>query len=339
MTRVTIAEVARKAGVSIGTVSRVLNGHIPETRSDAVLRSEKIRKVARQLGYRPNSAARSMLKGEFGLCAVVTCGDPTLDWFPRFMMHGLHQGFEEAGQRMQFVDLPAERFDDPNYIPRIFAEAAVDGMAVHMVPAFSQSIIPAFEEHPVPTVWLNLKRKHRCVYPDDRGGAAMATRYLIERGCRKIGFLHQRTIDFMHFSEADRFGGFKDALKEAGLSSHRHFPEIDPNVPRLLQCNLDEAMEFLRRFPDVDGVLCYEVQEAISLVVAAERLGRKLGVDLHAVAFGIEETRKATGVPMPTAVIPFREVGLAASRMLTGMLALGQKDVPGFAVPFTEIVI
>src|SRR5271154_5907221 len=99
---VTLEDVAARAGVSPGTVSRVLNGKNKENRPAIAKRSERIRRIALQLGYRPNAAARSISRGRFRAVAFVTCGDIGIDWYPISELNGIHAALDKLEWRLLF---------------------------------------------------------------------------------------------------------------------------------------------------------------------------------------------------------------------------------------------
>ena len=215
---VTLQEVADRAGVTPPTVSRVLNGRIKENRPAIARRADQIRRIAHEMGYRPNTAARSVSRGRFGGVAFVTCGDLGFDWFAPSLLHGIHEGLEAEHLSLTLNELPGERMTDANYIPRLFRESAVDGLLINLDAKLPDTLIDVFDRQPVPAVLLNLKRSTRCVYPDEVGGGAAAARHVIATGCRRVGFLmHDPINERSHFSRADRLRGVADTLQEAEM--------------------------------------------------------------------------------------------------------------------------
>jgi len=334
---VTLEEVAAKAGVSPGTVSRVLNGKNKENRPAIARRSEEIRQIALKLGYRPNTAARSISSGRFGAIAFVTCGDPGTDWYPISGLNGIHAAVEKREWRLVFNELPASKINNPRIIPQLFRESSVDGVIVNLLPIFSEQTVHYFERQPLPCVLWNLKRKLRCVYPDDYNGAAVAVDYLARRGHKRIGYFNHGFPDRVpHYSATDRLAGFEVAMHAIGLDPRRHLDlRPDPELPNASQ--VDRANAFLTRFPDVQAVLCYEMQEATCIAHAAERRGRHVPEQLEVVAFSERHVRGNTGLPIPTLQIPFPDVGRRAVEMLQRMMDVGDHDLPSVAVPYGNI--
>ena len=214
----TLQQIADKAGVTRGQVSRVLNGRYKENRPAIAKKAERIRKIASELGYRPNVAARSVTRGRFGQFAFVTCGDLGFDWFAPELLHGIHQTVETAGRCLMINELTGDQFADPDNLPRLFRESAVDGMLMNIDAKLPESIIEMFDAQPIPAVLLNQKRRTRCVYPDEIAGGRVATEYLLKEGRQKLGYIDiQRPTRSPHYSRKDRVAGFEAAMKEAGL--------------------------------------------------------------------------------------------------------------------------
>ena len=290
----TLEDIADKAGVSVGTVSRILNGKNKENRPAIAKRSERVRRIALQLGYRPNVAARSMLRGTFRAVAFVTCGDLGNDWYPISTLNSIHATLEALEWRLMFNELPAGKLQDPELVPNLFRETSVDGLIINLVPAFSEDLVEYFESQPLPCVWLNLKRSHGAVYPDEVSGAELAVNYLIKKGKKRIGYFSNLHASPAHFSVMDRFAGYCSALKAAGLSWHRHLELLGTTAAAMeLDGKFDRANLFLSTFPDVDSVVCYEYAEAMCVMVAAERSGRRVPDSIEIIGFHEREIRPA----------------------------------------------
>ncbi len=332
----TLDEVAARAGVSRGTASRVLNGKNKENRPAIARRSELIRKIALELGYRPNAAARSMFRGSFRAVAFVTCGDPGTDWYSIPGLNGIHTELNAANYRLIFSELPANQIADPDIVPNLFRETSVDGMVINLLPFFSEDLVEYFEAQPIPCVWFNLKRKKRSIYPDEKHGASMAVKKLIDLGHHKIGYFSKPFPKYMHYSAVDRLSGFHEAMKKYNLPGHRFMPQ-NPGGENVAP-DVELALEFLRNYPDVEGVVCREFEESINLMVAAERLGRKVPRDLQIVGFSEQHMQATYGVDIMTALIPFHEVGKQSVKMLNQCLETGNYDVNSIAVPYSTII-
>lgn len=331
----TIQDIAKRAGVSPGTVSRILNGKNKENRPTMIQRAALIRDLAAELGYRPNAAARSILSGKFGLVAFVTCGDWGADWFPRSVLHGIHQALEEQHLRLVITEVKADRLTDPKYAPTLVREAAVDGIIVHLDMRYGQSVVDYFESLNLPVVWVNNLMPRRAVYPDDEKAARTLTENLIAEGHKKIGFLRYGEPHVMHYSAAARRDGYRAAMQAAGL----HPREWERNYATGdVFGGLDMARDFLRHNKDCTAVVCYELSEAVTLRAAAAEAGRRVPEDVKLVAFHEREVRSHAGIELPTMLIPFYEVGYSAAQMLLRISEGKTKNPASIAVKYGPIM-
>ncbi len=278
-----------------------------------------------------------MLSGQFETVGFVTAGDAGTDWYPITALNGIYAALAASHMRLLFNQIPAKTFADPNIVPHLFREAAVDGLIVNLLPSFSDSLIPVFESQPAPCVWLNLKLKHRSVYPDDTTAAPVGVRWLLQKGHRKIGFLQRQFEANAHYSVSDRLSGFHTAMRDAQLSDKRHLPLHREPGGDILSVR-DRADQFIRQFPDVTGVICYELEEAVCLYVAATRAG-KLPGKFDIIGMSSDTIRVTSGLPIPTLRIPFYDVGQQAVHMLREILRTGDRDIPSRSVPYAPEVI
>ncbi|MEM8874854.1 MAG: LacI family DNA-binding transcriptional regulator [Planctomycetota bacterium] len=318
----TLDEIARLAGVSAGTVSRVLNGKNKENRSAIAKRSERIRRIAEEAGYRPNTAARTMASGKFKLIALMTCGEIDVDWVPVPLLHGIQEALHANKQRLILNDVPAKRFDEAGFIPRLLRENAVDGLLVHPNTNVTISAAPTFERQSLPWLWVNAGRETRSIDPDEDHGAGVLVNFLLERGRRHIGYfrLSRASGEGDHFSGPARLAGVHNALNAHDLP----IPKLEP-VRKIGTTNevffwRDEADRFVQQRGELDSVVCYEMADAVALHSAAMRHGLRVPEDLEIACFHDDKIHMHTGIPVTTALIPFREVGRTAAERLMKLI-------------------
>jgi LacI family transcriptional regulator len=205
----TIHDVARLAEVSIGTASKALNdnGRLkPETR-------ERVLKVAREIGYRPNSLAQSLHRAK-----SMTVGLISNDSFGRFN-YPIAEALEERLAQEGVAVFMCNATDDPQrerqHIEQLLGKR-IDGIVVTARRADKRPALVVPRGLPVIYVYSQADdRDALCLVPDDQGGARLATRHLIEIGRRRIA----------HVTGPERFDavglrrrGYEDALAEAGLA-------------------------------------------------------------------------------------------------------------------------
>lgn len=330
---VNITLIAQRMGVSPGTVSRVLNGRNKENRPAIARRAEGIRRLAAELGYRPNAAARSMTSGRHGAMAFLACNDVGLDWIPLSLLHGIHAGLAAVGSRLVYDELDQAGFADPAAWPRLFRESAVDALLVYRDPGVARAAEQVLADQGIPHVWLNQRAPRPCVCPDEVGGGRLAVRRLIAAGCKSIGYfqLFQRPPAMAHYSERDRHKGVAAALAKAGLAAHRVLVGAPDYLFHQGQA-LPHAQRFLADHADCDGVVCYGPEEAVALQVAVAGASRRRSGALRLAVFAERPAPALTGTPVITVPIPFTAVGhqavLLARDLLDGKDAERQVVVP-----------
>jgi len=205
---VTIRTVAEEAGVSPATVSRVFNDTAPVDPSTR----ERILETADRLGYVPNATARSLSLDRthtFGVLLPFLTGE----YFPEVI-----RGVDRAARKHDRLLMLSSSHHSPGDLSRALGSmhGRVDGLVL-MLPKLDPS---AYEQHlpdDVPVVLLNSTPKghdHSVLSIDNREGASLATRHLIDRGHERIGII---TGELKNCEARERLAGYRAALCAAGL--------------------------------------------------------------------------------------------------------------------------
>jgi len=218
---ITMEQIARQANVSRMTVSNVLSGRYKAKRPTAVDRAERIRRIAREMGYRPNAAARAVRSGRFGMIALLLATRRVHSMLPEGLLNGVYAALSESELRLEVAALPDEQFASEQRMPTVLRELAADGMLIDYTGPVPQRTLELIEAHRVPAIWLNVKRPTDCVHPDDYGAGCKATRRLLDLGHQRIGYMdfwHQQSAADSHYSTIDRCRGYEQVMVEAGLT-------------------------------------------------------------------------------------------------------------------------
>ena len=211
MSPVTIREVAKRAGVGVGTVSRVLNDH-PSVRE--VTRQRVLAAIA-DLDYSPNPVARRLSLGKTLTVAVI------VPFFTRPSFIGRLRGIEYALADSEYdliifnVETTARRDAYFHSVPR--RERADGLLIISLSPRDAE--VDHFLQTGVPTVLVDAyhPRLSRTVIADVDGGR-MATQHLIDLGHRKIGYVSDWLDNPFNFvSSRERCEGYRQALAQAGI--------------------------------------------------------------------------------------------------------------------------
>jgi LacI family transcriptional regulator len=275
--QVTISQVAKEAGVSSQTVSRVVNNRqeiTPETR-------RHVQEVIKRLGYQPNAIARSLIQRRSHTLGVVTSG---LEYFgPSHLLIGVEQGANQAGLSILLNLVHQPETKEIGSIVNSLLSRQVEGI-IWAVPEIGDNRSWFRENLPqlgIPVVFLSTKPRENLnvVEIDNRHGAYIATQHLLERGYQKIGHI---AGPLTWWAASERRRGWQDALGEAGV------PFGDDQVVEgnwSAESGERGLQELLAKFPDVEAVFACNDQMALGLMRAARSLGKRIPQDLAVVGF------------------------------------------------------
>jgi LacI family transcriptional regulator len=209
----TIRDVASRAGVGVGTVSRVLNGS-PQVREET---RQRVLAAIKELNFSPNVAARQLSGGKTFTIGVVS----PFFTFPSFVerLAGIQDVLDMSSYELVLYSIRSPE-QTQRRLNALINQNRADGLIVLSLPFDEEQI--QTEAPVLPIVVINDNDKvtgYPRIVIDNIEGGRLATRYLIERGHRDIGFIGD-WIDnpFGFTSTRDRFDGFKQALEEGGLA-------------------------------------------------------------------------------------------------------------------------
>jgi DNA-binding LacI/PurR family transcriptional regulator len=276
MTDITIRDVAKKAGVGVGTVSRVLNDH-PSV-SDATRR--KVLAAIAELDYTPNSIARRLSLGKTLTIAAI------VPFFTRPAFVERLRGVEYALADSEYdlilfnVETTAKRDDYFRTVPR---RERVDGLLlISLSPRDTDA--ERFLKAGVPTVLIEAHHPQLSrVVVDDVSGGRLATQHLLELGHRKIGYISDWLESSFYFvSSRDRYTGYRQALADAGLP-------FRPEYHWQGEHGRQEAREMARQLlalPDPPtAIFAASDIQAIGVLEAARDAGLKVPQDLSIIGY------------------------------------------------------
>lgn len=314
MSKVTIYHVALKAGVSLATVSRVLNN--PEKVKEST--RNRVMQVIDELGYRPNAIARGLASRKTTTVGVLV-SDVT-----RASVAEMFGGISDIAIKYKYaikLYTTPEQIDYDELLKTIVAEQ-IDGLLVlndelehdeieKLINVFKQNNIPVvlanalFDDKDVPSVTIDYVK-----------ASYEITKLLIDQGKKDIYILS--TLRTYNVNEQKELGYIK-AMKEAGLK---------PNVFRTsgdVDLNLKHFEEYFKDRP-VDGAVAVRDSIAVSFINFIRGEGKKVPEDV-AVA-GFQNTKYATlSRPQLTSIdIPVYDIGAVAMRYLTKLMDEEQLD-------------
>lgn len=327
----TLEEVAAAAGVSRATVSRVVNGS-PKV-SDRV--RAQVEQAISRLGYVPNRAARSLATGRSGSVALVV-HEPGSRVFAEPFFAGIIRG---TGQALAEADLAmmvlfASSDEECERIVRFLTHGHADGAL--LISLHGADPLPhALARARFPLVLLGRPLDGldvAYVDADNRGGAVLATRHLIERGRRRIATI-TGTVDMA--VGQDRFDGYLAALNAAGI----------PDRPELVahgdfsQASGDRAMrELLAAAPDLDAVFAASDLMALGAIQALQEAGRRIPDDVAVIGFEDSPAAARSVPPLSSVHQPLEEFAPEMVGLLLSQLAGDRSAGPATVLLPTSLI-
>ena len=301
-----MADVARLAGVSHQTVSRVINGHphiTPLTRA-------KVQRAIDQLGYRPNTAARALVRGRSGMLGIVTASGSYFG--PRSAQHGVGAAARAAGFAVASIDLAEVTRDELSSAIDDLARIGVEGVVVvagHDAAVDAARSRPG--ELPVVVVEGDLSRTPLSVGVDLVTGATAAVAHLIGLGHRHI--VH--VAGPADWAEARaRVEGWRAAMSGAGFATQ------EPLVGDWTAASGVEAGRAIAADPGVTAVFAGNDQMALGVLRALHDAGRRVPDDVSVVGFDDIPEAAFLTPPLTTVHQDFTDVGARAIEVLTAAI-------------------
>ncbi|KUJ43665.1 LacI family DNA-binding transcriptional regulator [Streptomyces sp. NPDC093228] len=335
--RPTLEEVAARAGVGRGTVSRVINGS-PRV-SDATRAA--VEAAVAELGYVPNTAARALAANRTDAIALVV-PEPETRFFaePYFsdMLRGV--GAELSDTEMQLLLIFAGNDRERRRLAQYLAAHRVDG--VLLVSVHAHDPLPdLLLQLDIPAVISGPRSEHEAlpsVDSDNYGGGRSAVEHLIDRGRAQIATITGR-LDV--YGAQRRIDGYRDALREAGR-------EVDEGL--ILPGDFTEeggrrAMtELLARRPDVDAVFAESDVMAAGARQVLREAGRRIPDDVALVGYDDSAIARHMDPPLTSVRQPIEEMGRAMIDLLQDEIAapgpsVSRGPAPRQVVLPTELVV
>lgn len=311
---VRLRDIAERAGVSVGQVSRILNND-PNARAAAATR-DRVLQVAAELGYRPNVMARALRAARSDTVGVLV---PDLT-NPLFA--GMLRGIEVEAERRGYTVLlgRSEQVRSSGQLARMIEHGRVDGFILQATDDTSLDGLTRLVSH-VPSVLVHGRIDGRpgSVMMDDAGAARLATETLIERGHRRVALVGglPNTITARRREE-----GYRAALRAHGL-------RLDDRLITRLGYGLATSAGALEQLlaapgPKPTAIMVANVNAAIGLLTAARTRGLRVPDDLSVVAIHDSWICDHSSPPLTTVRMPVEAMGEAAVRLLHERLAGGR---------------
>ena len=300
---VRIQDVARAAGVSVSTVSRVLNGR--EDVSAAT--SQRIQQIIDDLGYSSSLAAKSLRSHRKNVIGVVIF-DLNLS-FSLEVVRGIDQVVKaDTYDLMIYSNNRIHHSDDPTWERKVVAQ--LNGAIVDGIILVTPTTIDLPTNFPLVTIDPCDGGNFPSVLATNREGACDAVRYLIELGHRRIGFIGGRNT---LLSARQRRQGYADAHHEAGLPLY-HELYIEGDYSK--QTALIGARQLLTLPERPSAIMAANDQSAFAVMEVASELGISVPQDLSVIGFDNTPESAFTSPPLTTVDQSIVAMGSRAAQLL-----------------------
>jgi len=304
-----MADVARVAGVSSQTVSRVSNGY-PGVNEET---RRQVLDAMRELGYRPNSAARALKRGEFRTIGVITFSLATTGNVRT--LEAIATSAAQQGYAVTLLPIAVPTQDEVNGAFSRMGELAVDAviviMEVHLLDTATVSLPPGVQ---VVVVDSDAGDRYTVVDTDQAGGSRDAVRHLLDLGHRTVWHLAGPEGSFAAQRRAD---AWRATLAEAD--------RVPPPLVRgdwSAESGYRAGLELAAR-ADCTAVFAANDQMALGLLRALHERGRAVPGDVSVIGFDDIPEAASFLPPLTTVHQDFAEVG---RRCVAGVLTKMRQD-------------
>lgn len=318
----TIKEVAQRAGVSIRTVSRVLNDN-PHV---ANATRERVQTVIEELDFRPSAAARYMRTGQSQLIGFLTD-----ELAQNAFSYDLIIGAQQAAWEYEKLLFLLNTGNDPQVETR-----AMNMMRDHQV----EGIIYATMYHrevkrsqfpeDIPAILVNCFADDRSlpsIVPDEIGGGRLATETLLEHGHQRIGFVN---VAAKEPAPLGRLEGYRKALANYGIPFDKALVcFIEEPFEGLVTSTYECVLSLLQMSNPPTGIFCFNDMMAMGAYDAVRKSNLRIPEDVAIIGFdNVEILAAQIHPPLTTIELPNFEMGQLAIRMLLGKVDITQNEQP-----------
>lgn len=313
----TITDVAKAAGVSKATVSRVISGNAVVSAAVA----DRVRDAMERLDFRPNGVAQSLATRRSNTIGMVVgaLGGPYFG----LMMRAVEETIEDHGLHLIVVSDRQRRQRERDAI-ELLLRRRCDGLVVHADALDDAELAALCGSTLQPIVLLNRRVAavaDRCVHSDDEAGGRLAVEHLLARGHRRIGCI----TGPLHLHESrERLSGYRVGMRAAGLEAGpRWVVESDFDTAggaRAIGVLFD-------RCPELTAVFVQNDQMAMGVLDACRARGMDLPRDLSVVGFDDVEWARYLSPRLTTVRLPIHAMGVAAGRLLLRMLGRESTEI------------
>ncbi|AJI20735.1 LacI family DNA-binding transcriptional regulator [Priestia megaterium] len=310
----TIKDIARVAGVSVTTVSRALNGY-----SDVNEKTrQKIAAVAKELNYSPNTLARGLVMQKSKTIGLLVSGisrESVKDNFTFEVLCGVNERASTLGYDLILFNTNTMMQREKTYT-QLCRERRVDGAIIQGIKK-EDPYLKEVVESDIPCVLVDIPVHSNSVgyvTTDNALGAKKAVEHLASLGHQHIGMINGHEDAFV---SQERLNGYREALKECGLSFHSEW---------VVSGNFEEkkaekaARELINRHKEVTAIFCASDLMALGALKACKELGLQVPKDISIVGYDNIVLASYSSPNLTTVGQEVYQIGYQAADLLIEML-------------------
>lgn len=307
----TIRDVARLAGVSPGTVSRVVHKKTyvkQETR-------QRVLEAIEKLGYRPHAAASRLGSGKTQIIGLLV-PDLQKEYYIE-----IAEAIIETSQKQGYAILVSTMLEEKSHLPDFLRSGNMDGVLV-ITPFLIEEELSIIMQQKIPCVFINYEsdgQLYSSIWCDQFKIGYLATKHLIHLGHKKIGFL---THGIWAPSPAKRFQGCLQAMSEAQLDVKAHYVcEIPQNDP------INATQKWLSEIEPPGAIFVFSDDIAIYVIDVLKAAGYRIPDDISVISCGNMRVSQWTIPPLTTVDQHTYQIGVQSVEMLLTRIQVAEKSL------------
>jgi len=299
-----IKDVARIAGVSVATVSRVLNdkGYVGQRTR------EKVEKAIKETSYKPNEVARSLFKKQSSTIGLIV--PDIMNPFFTELARAVEDMATKLGYNVILCNSDGNGDKEQAYLD-VLKQQYVNGIIVSSNTLTAQQV----EELNIPVVSIDreISKGLPTIVVENKKGAIMATRYLQSKGCKRIGHIRG---SYGVVNAEERYEGYKEVV--AGEPWFKESYIVEGNYD--MQTAIEATAGLLRQHPEIDGIFAANDIMAIGALKVAHQLGKKVPEELAVIGFDGIKLSTVMTPELTTIVQPIYKLGEVSAEMLISLM-------------------
>ncbi|MFV0560421.1 MAG: LacI family DNA-binding transcriptional regulator [Enterococcus sp.] len=317
--KLTIKDIAEMAGVSVTTVSQILNNKGSRF-SEATRR--RVLDIVHEYHYKPDYFASNLINRHSKTIGMIV--PDVTDFFFSKLIEGVESYLNPLGYVIMLCNSHHSQENELKYLDEL-AHRSVDGILLatpNVLPSAYSLESNFFKQLPIILIdrGLNRRDEGRLIVKEYEG-AYQAVSHLIEQGHTQIGMLKETTG---YYQLEERFNGYKTALKDHGLPFRGKL--VEPGE-LTVQGGYEAAKELLRH-RDVTAVFCGNDAMAIGCYQAIDELGKRIPEDISVVGFDGLKLSEYMIPQLTTVQQPSFDIGFYAARFLIDAIEFPKRRVP-----------